>query len=520
MIINKLNKTLILVLLFIIALAFYYILIYPSYSDFDFWSITQITGIQNNGTINLSDSNPGFEVLCFSVSSIMGINLQTLYLLPIQMFIFIIIFGLIVYEFIHNFIIAILIAIVSITSSLSVSAWAFSSHPIGFILLFIVLCLIILELKTKDMKSAAAYTALMITTIFVINFISYKAMFAIIALLLGLFIIKLLINNRYELDGSNKPFKSKLSLISTAALIIVGLAFIFIFNKFFYNVFLPELNDVSNFSNSSAIDKLFSALGLNGGQSSSATALYSNIPTIISYVSLIRFVILAFLVIIFLFYIIRIYIRKDIFSLNNQLLMATLFAGFAVLAVYVLFGILESTLISYVALILIGLLCVSNLHKFKYIGTLLIILLILSNCIIAGTALNANYQENDGVDVAMTCYETSTNWIINHAILSDESISSDVFTAGYINYIYSEETHTVDYRTGVITADDIQHLIGYNETSTLSANYYVINNDLNHFSIMGWETYNSWEKIGFNKTISDEAIIYSGGGFYVVLIEQ
>jgi hypothetical protein len=424
---------------------------------------------------------------------------------PIETFPLFILFCLLIYKFVSNINVAIIISAVSITSSFYVAQWTLGSHELGFLLIITLLC-IFLKVIQESHHIKAPYAFLVIIIILATNAVSYKSIFSMLMIVLGLLLIQVLFNL--------PKMKPKTNELKLNTIFLIGIVAVLTFNRFVFDVFIPEFVTYYDFSYSSGIDKLFQLQYVS--QHSPLDSFHQLTPVSVNYVTVFRSVLMITIILVFV-----LFAYKFKFDRERKIIFATLFSAITTFIVYDMLGIVQTALMSMVAFIFIAIIIINKKNLYRKIGIIMVLMLVVSNCIVAVNVGNGSYQANQKIDTSTEHLVSSTGWSANHLFTdNDASIYSDVFTRGFINSEYSKIKGNTTYPVDVLSDKEIEYILKLNDTNNDDSSYYILNNHLSHFSIMGWETFMSWDDINAKCPINPNAsCIYSNINIKIIRSE-
>lgn len=287
------------------------LLLYGNIDDFIFQHVgfaekTDILGYMPDTDpifYNQSPSIPGWYVFVVEFSKISNISYDVIPFLPIQLITFYLLLFLIFLKICNNKILCSLIILIIATFSQTLY---FPLHELGEVLFFLIILSIILLYKSKDVNSKIAFFLIIFFSIISMNFISYKATLFSILFILGFLFLEYF---EYYFLKSNCTLKLNQNLRKTLFnIFLLGTIIIFTFNKVVYNAIIPvmKLKDESImgiYKISLMFQKnLSDPLGIHG--------LYYSPPIILSYIKVVRLVLLGILILICVIYIVQTFIKN------------------------------------------------------------------------------------------------------------------------------------------------------------------------------------------------------------------
>ena len=271
---------------------------------------------------------PGFHVLGAIISEVSGISARNLIFLPVELIPYMFLFFLVIYRFSSDYIIASLVTaldMISVTTgSFRVFFWP---HGIGAILLyslFLILYSIINEDRVRVSRKSEFICLFLICGSSLI-FISYDYFAYLIFLLMSLFFI-------FSISIIFTQYKEKKLKFFNICRKIIGLGSIFIIlefglSTFFYDSFVVSLKN-SQHLNVSFLDKFIVAYLHMNESSPGIRQMLVHYPSIISYISSIKYVCLTISILIFIFLIFYKWRESNIFNIYDIFTLAIIFMNF------------------------------------------------------------------------------------------------------------------------------------------------------------------------------------------------
>ncbi len=504
---SKLNFILYIALSALLLLLIYFGFIYPSYSDFDFWQISRLSSIERTHSINSTDSNPGYQAFMVVFKLILGVPFELIYQIPIVIIPTFISVLFVLYKLSDNITWASSFSFVFVLSTADVSSWVAGSHQIVLVLFYTLIGLLLIQGIGANRIDRFTLTFLLIVIVMAVNFLSYKITFVVVVMLFSLVALQI-ISRRFHINAT--------ILHGPNIALIISIASVICLNPFFYDVFIPELLSYHDFSTSSGISKLL--VFFNSGSSGQSSGLSQVAPTHISTLSLLRTIAMATFLLIYATYVIHGFIVKRKLEIANQVIISILISGVGLFVVYSLFGLAETTVILFATLLLIYFVVnrVSNYHKpLKHMA---LAILLVANIIAFVASIGGGAPLNNTIDDSYDGMEYASNWSFRNILAAGEtSIASDVFTTGFINYQFSTHLEEQTQYVSVLSAKEIRLITSTGAEATFGSEYYVLNAGLEHFSIMGWDKFQSWQQILGEHQLNEELnIIYSSKNVYIL----
>ncbi len=474
---SKYTKASIIILVLSISLPT--IFLYGTIDDFIFQHIGMISKYDKQGYIpetepyfgNLSSGIPAFYAFGIIISKISNITYDILPFLPVQLITFVLIIFAVFTRINNNRILCSLFVLIITTFTTNISFINFHLHGLGFILFFLIVLSLSILYRAKNANIHNSSFIIIILSLISLNYISYKAAAWVFSLLVTLLFIEYA---KHFLMGTNqKTIKTFINIFLLAIIIILS------FNKFFYDVFLPQLRSIDSFG----IEKLLFLFYKDAFDPLSNYNLYYIIPEL--YVMIVRELIIVIFVLLYFIEIFKVINKDKIFDVENKIFLSLFCTGLLNLFIYNLLGLFDLKLLTY-----IGLFTFLILHK-KYRKKRLVyiftIILIAMNVIYQVTAyVNNDAQRDDNYFIYI---RPSLNWYISHGI--ELKLKTDVLTKGY--YIKEIANKNVEYPTH-FSPDDILFMVQKPFFISSDENIiYAVNYKVEHFSITGWKILKSFK---------------------------
>lgn len=475
------------ILLLLLFLLLYFLLrYYPRVgTTFDYWHMATAINIDKN--IGTAQSNIGFYILTIIVSKITGITFEIIPLIPFQL-VSLTLFLILLMRNISRHEISILLIIIIITSLYFFDTLMWWSHGIGFIMALTIFYIIILGFH-KNHKSIYIILIMMIISL---NYISYKMMFFMLSILIGLRILQ--------------KFQSQLRFPGINTVILIGIINALIFNNFFYDTFIPRLRDSQEVATLGTY-KLFSFLIRD--VSDPLNEYYLTSPFLyLRYANIIWLLPIALILILASTILFRKLVNKEELSTSDISIFTLIFSGSLILIIYTYLGISDMTF-----LILSGIIGHMYIYR-KYqkfvIASVLTLLMI-------NTYINVEYIRND-LDRGLkdsNFYEyvsVPSEWYIYHVNKQNPNIYliSDVFTGGYVSKEFARNDEIL--AVSIFEGGQALFILRPEMSKKMENAMVMINYRLYSISINNWNSLNSWsvykQKIYDNRYLD---VIYSTG---------
>lgn len=515
--ISTFSLVLILIILFFI---YFFIFYYPVVGDnFDFWHMATSLYIEKSGKIDPNYANAGYYIFTVIISEIANISYDVIPLLPLQsiplILILIGIFRNITDKNDTFNLIIIAIMIVFITKFGNKSFFMYWSHGLGFVLSISVLLIAIFRYRSEP-RNQPAISLILILTIISLNYISYKAAFFTISLLIGLQIIEWLY--RFRLGPR---FEKKTKFLT---IIGIGIIYIFTFNVMFYKSIIPLTRFTSE--TTSGIYKL--SLFFQNYRFDPMNNFYFRYPTDIRDALMIWLLLILFGLFLTIVNLSQIFIKKQNSYIRNKIIFGLVISSFSMFIIYTLLGLSDFTYIvvsSYICYVVLYTNKI-NSKKYRHLIFALIISLLVLNAYMTISLTKIDYY--DGIrDTNYYQYlNAPSKWYINYMInmnsIESRITATDVFTGGYFSKEVAKENIPPQHAPRIFSKDNMLFIFNINnEASKSKYGAFVINYKLKSFSANDWQIFNSWSN--YEPLLADNHYlnnVYSSGEIDIFIINQ
>jgi hypothetical protein len=511
---GKMYRKYLVILIFILCFSIPLVFLSGSVDDFLYQHVGLIEKYADSGHIPetealFSNKNLGlsayyaYGVVIVTVANIPGDLLPHL---PIAYVSFILIlFSLLKYYNRQILPVSIVVLIIA-TYAVNISYFYFHPHGIGLILLLTLVLLITLMYHNYSYNGYTICAVLLISTI---SYMSYKALFWAIILITSTVCLLTLYCKK---ERRFHTIRNRMLGIAVITFLIP-----FSLNGFFYNNFLPMLSNREDFY--LGIDTVMRFFVKDQNDPLGPYNLLYTIPGSLQYSIILRQMIVIF--VLFMVVIMLFRLRK---SLKQEvqfiIVVALIFVGMANLVTYNLLGLFDIKCLTYMTLI--GLLYIQGKvpNNKKVIFNLAIIALIVLNIIyLLGSVYYEDVQKDDNF---FEYIQPSTEWYL--ASYEPNVVTmTDVLTKGYYYKEIAKFSDDINLYPTHFDTNNILMLTGkqiYEPNIDSNRNIlYIINYQLNHFSITNWRILKSLELVKqdiegnsrLNKlyTLSDRIVIYS-----------
>ncbi len=507
--ITQSQRNKIVLILFLITISGSFVLFDGKIDDFVPKHIAKVQNILNYGNLSQGDdeSIPGFYIFGSIIILLNGFTSEKLIYFPIQLIPYTILFFTVVYRLSGNPIVSSLITLIDLYSGTTGTAKVyFWPHGLGYLLFFSILLIVLLLLKGNRLSknltllaviagSSLVYLSYNLTALTIILYFLIMLIVGLITLTDYKYITKISINNQF--------LKRLIPLLAIMTIIEFGLS------QFFYNIFIPSLKSVSEFD-ISATDK-FTISYVNPDLANiSLSPIMMHYPLFISLISAIKYCILSFTILIFIYLIAKKIIIRTPINHNDVFLIAFIL-------MMVIYSIprfqIGSSIIT--LLYLPGIFCLALLSQYSkelkiwtYLAIIVIIICTLSYYFVME---NNNYMNSD--QYQFESYKIPENWFNNvnmgYLAVSDELtknffiLNSVTDNPDDISAIPKREKKNLNIK--ILSQEDALIITKFSEES-LNAKYFILNNRLNRMSLQNWRIIKSWnlskERINSNKMIN------------------
>lgn len=487
------------ILAFILALVLSILLYKNSIDAFIPVHIIPILQITHSGYLSevYMINNPGFYFLGSFLSLVSGIPPAQLMFLPIQLIPILSITFILFRKLSNSSTIAVLIVLIYSTLNITGVNTFFWIHGMATIVFFSIVFMVIRQLKADRVENIVLILILIISLVY----LSYNlTMFTLILF----FIIAsiLILQNRTRDKG-----KSYFRLFIIILVVQLGLS------EFVYKTLIPQLSN-NDMSKSLSIEQfIFNYLFPNQFIFRDLVIIY---PKIISIISIFKYGILLF------FVIITVYISFKFFKNSEKLeICKVILLSFILTAIAYTIARLAVVQFTIGTIFIPGIISICILYRFsskELFKKIALISLIFIFCANLGTYYifyTDNLINNDENNFEYLDY--SNNWFWNH---SDGIFISDVQTK-FLYYLYiskiilqkGEKLNGVDYYTDTLDPNfDIYPIIGKNSTIDKTNAYYILNKRMNIIVLNNWIYMKPWRYFegDINKNTKFEEIYDDG----------
>lgn len=488
-------------LITIILSLFYFILVYyPMVGDgFDYWHMAKIVSIEKSGIVDLNYPNAGYYVMTLILSNISGISYDTIPIVPLQFFPFVLLLIMLLRYMTNNYLLVSLIVMIFTTKFGYINYLGWWSHGIGIILLMLIISLVY---KLQSNRGRLGLSLTMIITIVSLNYMSYKLTFFAITFLIGMQIVQ----------WRNHCADEKLDL---AGYILIGTINALIFNGMFYQSFIPHIRSSSGETVTSALGKLlifgqgsFNKLGeyhIRGQQD----IVTSNIVWHI-------FIILGLFLLITMF--LCKLVKKDYLNNGEKIAISLIISGLLIFLIYTFIGFSDVTLLIFSGIIGYAVLYnhMSNANHKIFIFMIISTLLLLNIYTTVGHISEDFNRGKRDMGFGQYLYYPS-DWYVKKMIKPDIVLFTDVFTGGYFAKEIAKNDFSSEYSPHMFSRSNMLFLFN-NEEIPADNNIFVVNYRLHHFSADNWETFSSWsnyeQKLENNKGLD---FVYTSGDLTTIV---
>jgi hypothetical protein len=483
-------------IMLLLLISFYYLYIYPSISDFCFWHMTSMLQAKDIGRFNLGSGMGGNDFLVAFITYICNIPYDTFILQPILLVILAITFITIFKKTCTSNFICLSLVGIYFTQSNYPSVFTWGCHEVGIVLLFIIGLISIMRMEKPQHHIQSSI--LLIILIISMNFISYKMTFITLCYLTCLGLLNL---------------KNKKKNENFTILILIGLVIVLSFNKFFYNSFLPIIKNLTSYSPTSGIEKLFPKT-----QKTLLSSFYFENIKVIEYAHVLWLLLIAMALIICSVIVFK-KIKNNKISLEDNFFVSCLISSILITITYLMLGLPTFTYIILVGLI--GFCFIfkeSNIfYKQFVIISILTMMIINIFCCVLSIENNSYIGHRDSFNYISTV----SDWYINYnndQINNKVAITSDVLTSGYFMKEFYINKISKFYTAKIFSWDQMLFLLGKDKSLPCEFNNkFIINYRLQHFSILGWAKFKSWSH--FEKVIKRNVglnFVYTSGSIDIV----
>ena len=371
------------------------------------------------------------------------------------------------------------------------------NHELGFLLL---LSMILILLRYSDNRNLSATSVIMVLLciVLIINYISYKITFIMIIFLLFLFGLAYLYSKYfYKISENLEEFDEVVykSCFPKLGIVLIPVIIALSINQFFYNSFVPFLEDSVYFS--SGLERFFQKIGVSAFVSINNPFLvpyYDAASSKLFFFSISRFILIIAGLLICCLILAHKFLKKEKLLLSEMVFLALTASAIAVFFIYNILGLIETTYLIFCGLMGYGLLYV-NLSRFK---TLIIAVIMVLSIISIGYTITTIYEDAyvGHRDYNDDSYMYSPYlWVSSHLDNRNIDLVSDRFTGDYFIFQRFRERNTKDLSLPSFREDDLLLLLepGQIIEKNRKNKYYIINNKLEYFVIDRWMQFKSWK---------------------------
>ena len=484
-----------------------FVIIYALYlshtiDDFVYAQVADVISLLNMHYISLTTTNIGFIIYSTILVIVTNISPFLLPLIPLQEIPILLLLIAIIRKISNYNLYTYLIVIVYVISGTSPNMTNWFCHYTGLILLLTIVYVYLLNYTNSKME----LSLLLIIVLISLNFISYKMIAYALVFISSVIIIELL---EHRLIGKTSK-KRRISLLNIG---LIGCVATLSFNYFFYNVFIPIAQDPTRLSTINGIEKfLFQYLNLSKLDPLAAYFYQVRFPAIFYLNSKIYYAIILILIGSFIKIVIDDIIKKKVVTQDLKMILAVLISIIIMSAAYAVLGYLDLFLLTICILFILGVLVRYRKYMIIFIPSLLF-LIIFNISTLSFLSWNHIYSgQKDNSDFKYL--QSFSSWYDKSEINSyQQHIATDVLTREIV-FAYLSEHNLISYTcSSVFTTEQLSILLGLKqEAIPTEKEQYIINFKEDYFSIMGWNEFVSWSKIGTNiENRNSLDCIYSSG---------
>lgn len=460
----------------------YLLLVFPSILDFFYHNLSSIDYIvANHNIINIGSNIAGSQFFIFSIMELTGLDNLIVSAMPLLLIQYIIILSCIFRKILPDnyFILFVVSLLIPFTGP---GSFVMDLHSLGF-LLFLTLIIIAL----MDGKNKYVISILLLLISVSVGFISYK--FAAIVIFFLFFLLAFSIIN-YRLHNEKYTLGS-IYILTISLIITIGL------NSFFYYAGIKffrttEYSDL-------AIFKIINFKDNTTMVTKSAADILFNPPFLVSYIGIVRnIIIITMMLLVFVIIIHKIYRSRSLLRYEWIYLMLIFSIG-SIFLIYFILGILQLFYVFFVGCFGICILYTTHTKYKKAIKILILTILVLglfSMFLYSSSGYIMGHKSHDGFGYLMS----TTSWFGDYHNDNDDSIiKSDVFTAGF--FVYNLEKMNERNEGKIIyfdSSDEIVSIINYKpQMENDYPDMIILNNNLKYVATNRWNYVKSLSNLKF-----------------------
>ena len=467
---------------------FFFGVIYPSISSFDYWNMAMAVQVQKTGRVSLDGNVPGFYISTVVMSQVSSLSYRSIPTLPIQSIPLILFLAVILRRLSRGSLVYLPIVLAYVTFPVAPSQFTWGSHNVAFILFLAIVFAGFKRLRIEDRRTIIANSVAIIVMIASLNFLSYKLTFLSIMLLIMLELVRLMGATRKR----TAPFMSGSSFGFLAAF---GIVFTFLMNSYFYRTFIPSLRLASEgqFSYSTGLQKILARLSPTKADPLASYYLTSPSPIFVEHLLHYLLVFAALFVIVYPT-VGRLLKNRDDLTNEQRLIFALFLTG---LSYFVLYQLLGHPGLDY--LTLTGIACLALRHRrtskrTKQFSVIVIGAIIALNCYEVSylTGNPSTIGPRDAMEFSYI-YPSAMWYIENSNLDSTVTYETDVFTFGYFMIAGAEHNFSVFWNLDLLTREQLKSLLEPNRNDVQDSgdnnSEFIINYRLDYIELAGWEAY-------------------------------
>jgi hypothetical protein len=465
---------------------FFFTIVYPSIGDFDYSHMASAIVSEDMGHVNLSNyTTPGSCIYTVMVSETSAITYDSIPTLPIQSIPLIFLFVVMLRRLMIKRWAWLSLSAVYFTFSTNPDRFTLEIHSLGAVLFLLLVVLTLLRIRARSSGEISANSIVIVLVLISLNFMDYQLTFVALAFLLGLELL------RY-LQRRVSPTPSTQSAPKFALLVLLGAIFVLDWNQFFYHTFIPTIQLSSEYSSSSGLQKIFNAFSHSA--SDPLSDYYRRNPSLLLF-SLVIWQAIIFTAL--LYFLIRTSrkprVRQQL-SAPERTVLALGFSGILLLLVYELIGSAAYEFMTIAGVAGIGVLHQSGgIRLQKILGASIVILVVL-NLTINAMVVSTGYYQGQKDFSHFESLDATAEWCVEQK--NGVVVVSDVMTNSFLLKTIAAEKATGFQVPGTLSRDQIMMILGLDDnTSMLLENsdyHFLINYKEQHYTILGWDTFNSW----------------------------
>jgi hypothetical protein len=505
--ISRLNIILINTLLIIILILLYYLYEYPLFSDFDFVLLAKNATIIYDGHIDTNNPYSLILILISTISLITSLDLISTISIPI----FLILIPLLLISIFHRLtkrpIIGIILVLIFILSPLSNTDYRITVHGSGLIMLLVIILLLIIKIEINKLDHSKIFFILLILIVISLNYISYKILFVVLCMFLFIILFQYITVLR-----KNQERNLNLTILS-----VIGLVYLFAYNDFFYDEFLPVMYFDSNLS---FIDLISSFVGQERPLNNDLIQYLVSQPSYVYNTSLVRMIILSILSIIFILYFIYNLFTRDKVPVDDIIGISGIISGVIVALIYFYLGCVELNIIFLLMIVGFSIMMkYKRIKKYLYLSLILLLVVVVSGLALS---ISSSYHYGYREEGSFSYLDGQSGWMDNKIDFINNSyylVSTDIFSKGYLDYYISENRSDRCINSKIFNSDDIVKICNSTTyySDTQGNNFYLLNTRLTGYSIANWVHLDPWnnhiEKVYSNPNYD---VIYNSNNSIVI----